>query len=127
MLATAGQVRKATHAGWPLVAQTEIRNAETGLRAIIEYPVKTMNIHDGKDLYQVDTGPIAFPDLSQRRERLADGISLAFVAFNTPGFADFVIEDVTPIREGGREVTRVRHYSRIVSLPAVNRLFGIRG
>ena len=39
-----GPAAAATMAGEPLVAYTEITNAETGLRAVVEYPVKTMNV-----------------------------------------------------------------------------------
>ena len=111
----------ATYAGDPLVAQTEISNDETGLRAVIEYPVKSMNTNREKGAYQVDTGPVAFPDLSQRRNGChADAISLAFVAFNAPHFADFVLE--VPTRVGGEEV---HHFSQVLSLPANNRLFSV--
>jgi len=117
------EIREATHSGVPIVAQTEISDPRTRLRAIIEFPVKTMNIHDQRDLYQVDSGPVAFPDLSRRFARPAESLSLAFVAFNAPGSADFVIEGPTPISEAGREVARVFHHSRLESLPAANRLF----
>ena len=113
------EIREATHSGVPIVAQTEITDSRTRLRAIIEFPVKTMNIHDGRDLYQVDSGPVAFPDLSRRYTRPAESLSLAFVAFNAPGSADFVVEEPTAIPDAGR----VHHYSRLQSLPAVNRLF----
>ena len=43
---------------------TQVRNEETGLQAIMEYPVKTMNTNRANDIYQVDTGPVAFPDLT---------------------------------------------------------------
>jgi hypothetical protein len=121
LLDSNARIREATHAGWPLVAQTEIHDAASGLRAILEYPVKTMNIHDEKDLYQVDTGPVALPDLS-RHEPLAGSISLAFVAFNAPHFADFVIETPTSAGEG----VWVHHYAKIVSRQAENRLYAIR-
>ena len=110
----------ATYACDPLVAQTEISNDKTGLRAVIEYPVKSMNTNREKGAYQVDTGPVAFPDLGERRKRHADGISLAFVAFNAPHFADFVLE--VPTRVGGEEV---HHFSQVLSLPANNRLFSV--
>ena len=84
-------------AGIPIVAQTELYHQETGLRAILEYPVKTMNISVPKKMYQVDTGPVAFPDLTRRTERLVDCLSLAFVAFNAPHTADFVTEQPTPV------------------------------
>ena len=58
----------------------------------MEYPVKTMNTNRANDIYQVDTGPVAFPDLSQRHARHVDALSLAFVVFNAPHFADFVLE-----------------------------------
>lgn len=122
LLDSTAAIRKATHDGLPLVSQTEFANEATGLRAIIEYPVKTMNIHDAKDLYQVDTGPVAFPDLSRRWDRLADSISLAFVAFNAPGFADFVIEAETVTPNGAR----VEHYSKRATVTGVNRLFAVR-
>jgi hypothetical protein len=118
-------IRRASHEGHAIVAQTELADSSTGLRAIIEFPVKTLNIHDERNLYQVDTGPIAFPDLSQRFGSFAEALSLAFIAFNAPHFADFVIEDVTPLKEADREVARVRHFERVVSLPAQNRLYAL--
>ncbi len=126
-LLTTADIHEATAKALPLVAQTEISQAKTGLRAIIEFPVKTINIRDEEPTYQVDTGPVAFPDLSQRYDRWAEALSLAFVAFNAPHFADFVIEDETPIIQDNQELTRVHHYSRILSLPANNRVFAIEG
>jgi len=116
----------ATYAFKPVVAQTEIANAETGLRAIIEYPVKTLNTSRERKIYQVDTGPVAWPDLSRRAERLVDTLSLAFVAFNAPHFADFVIEEPTPAKllvESDDQTPQVYHYSRKISLSATNRLY----
>jgi hypothetical protein len=122
-LATTQDIREATHAGLPIVTQTEISNEATSLRALIECPVKTMNISDERDLYQVDTGPVLFPDLSQAYDTPADRLSLAFIAFNAPHFADFVIEAPTPLLCDGEEVGRVHHYSRRVSLKATHRVF----
>ena len=117
-------IREETYRFAPLVSQTEIRNDDTGLSALIECPVKTMNTRREDDRYQVDTGPIAFPDLSKRPERLVDCLSLAFVAFNTPHFADFVIEAPTAVDPANPDL-KVHHYSKIVSLPSRNRLFAV--
>ena len=114
-------VREATYDSVPIVAQTEVQNEETGLQAIMECPVKTMNTNRANDIYQVDTGPVAFPDLSQRHARHVDVLSLAFVVFNAPHFADFVLE--APTRVGDEQVY---HYSKLVSLAAVNRLYAVR-
>ena len=126
LLPDAAAALQTTYDNIPLIAQTEIWNEETGLRAIMEYPVKTMNTIRATNTYQVDTGPLAYPDLSQQSERLIECLSLAFVAFNVPDFADFVIEALTPIDEkgvGGQELCRVHHYSKIVNHDAENRLF----
>ena len=118
------QIRDETYRFVPIVSQTEIWNDDSGLRALIECPVKTMNTVRLDDIYQVDTGPIAFPDLSTRREKLVDLLDLAFVAFNVPDFADFVIEAPTVV-DAAQSDLQVHHYSRIVSLPARNRVFAV--
>lgn len=119
------EIRDVTAAALPIVSRTEIANPQTKLRAVIECPVKTMNIaHPGK-IYQVDTGPIAFADISRRAEPLIDCLSLAFVAFNAPHFADFIIEQPTAVSEGGKELCKIYHYSNPFSLPAKNTLFAL--
>ena len=128
-LASNEAILQATYEFRPIVAQTEIWDDGTGLRAIVEYPIKTMNIIRASKTYQVDTGPVAFPDLQKRYERQVESLALAFVAFNTPHFADFVIEVPTPIRENGnegKEVCQVHHYSQLLSLDAENRLYAIK-
>jgi hypothetical protein len=119
-LRTFAEIRDATAAGLPIVTQTEIRNDKTGLRAVIECPTKTMNISLLKSMYQVDTGPIAFPDLSKRFDVPIDCLSVAFIVFNAPHFADFVTERPTPVVENGREKTMIYHFSAPFSLPAKN-------
>ncbi len=114
------KIRDATAAGLPIVSQTEIANPGSGLRATIECPVKTMNISHDKRMYQVDTGPIAFPDLSKQFDPPIDCLSLAFVVFNAPHFADFVVEQPTPVTEDGQERCKIHHYSLPFSLPAKN-------
>ena len=125
-LITPEDVLKATHQWYPIVAQTEIRNGTTGLRAVIEYPVKTMNTRKRGIVFQVDTGPIIYPELGQRSGRLVDTISLAFVAFNAPHFADFVVEVPTAIGSSQEtDDTQIYHYSRRISLAAENRLYAL--
>lgn len=116
------QIRDATAQGVPLVSQTELINEETSLKAVIECPVKTMNISLEKRMYQTDTGPIAFPDLTRKTEPLINCLSLAFVAFNQSHFADFVIEQPTPVIEDELELCKIYHYSNPISLPATNRI-----
>ena len=121
-LSTWEQIRDATASGVPIVAQTELVNHDGSLAAVIECPVKTMNISLEKQMYQVDTGPIAFPDLQERTAPLIGCLRLAFVAFNRDDFADFVIEQPTPVVDEGKEQCNIYHYSNPISLPATNRI-----
>lgn len=123
-ITTFEEIAMATHQGRPLVAVTELRNEEAGLSATIECPVKTMNIREYDRCYQVDTGPVAWPDLTDRSDRLIDLLSLAFIAFNAPHFADFVIEEPTVIGEGNA-APLAYHFSKLVSLPATNKLYAV--
>jgi len=125
VLDTWEQIRDATAAALPLVTQTEIANPDTGLRAIIECPTKTMNVSIDKRMYQVDTGSVAFPDLTKRHEPEIECLSLAFIAFNAPHFADFVVEQPTPVTEDGTAKCDVYHYSNPFSLPANNRVLAL--
>jgi len=125
VLETWEQIRDATAAAIPIVTQTELENEETGLRAIIECPTKTMNVSIEKQLYQVDTGPVAHPDLSKRYEPPIDCLSVAFIAFNAPDFADFVIEQPTPVVVDGEEKTKIYHFSSPFSIPAKNRILAL--
>lgn len=124
-LRTWEEMRDYTAAGIPIVTQTEIENAETGLKAVIESPCKTMNISHVKKMYQVDHGPVALPDLSKRFEPQIDCLRLAFIAFNTPDFADFVIEGPTPVKVDGKEVVKVNHYSHLETYKSTNRVIAL--
>ena len=124
-LKTFEEIRDVTATDTPLAAQTEITNKETGLRCVIEYPVKTMNIDLDNSIYQSDTGPVAFPDLGKRFEPAVDSVRLAFAVFNAPHFCDFVIEQPTPIVRDEKEICRVYHYSDPVSFPAKNRVLAV--
>ncbi|MDD9988992.1 MAG: hypothetical protein OXQ31_22165 [Spirochaetaceae bacterium] len=126
-------VAAATDAGHGIVAQTEIADAGTGTRAVIEYPVKTMNVSragypaagDGS-VWQTDTGPIGVPDLSRRHDPPVACFSLGFIAVASrqPDAADFVLERPTALARPHADVS-VLHFSAPFSRPATNRLFGI--
>ena len=76
-------------------------------------------------MYQVDTGPIAFPNLKLRCKPTIDCLRLAFIVFNTPHFADFVIEQPTNVTKDNNELCKVYHYSDPFSLKARNTVFAV--
>ena len=108
----------------PLVGRVEIE--EESLRAVLEFPIKTMNANDIEDKYQVDTGPLPFPDFGVDVDLHVKRLSPAYVAYNAPHFADFVIQQPLPVLVAGTEVTKVAHYSNPMSLQARTQVIAVR-
>ena len=121
-------VAEASSAGTPIIGRTVLADSGTRLRAELEYPIKTINIRYRPDVYQFDTGPVLFPDLSVHREVWADYLSLAFLAYETrtDGHADFVIESPVPVGPDPG-APRVMHYDRHEHRPAVNTIWQVTG
>lgn len=124
-LASNAEILEATYTNVPIIAQVEIADTGSGLRAFVECPVKTMNMNRERQQYQVDSGPVMLPDL-ERHERSVEGLRLAYVAFNVPQFADFVVEAPTVIGKVSA-TAEVYHYSDLISLQTTNRLFALDG
>ncbi len=74
----------------PIVVQTTLRNEQSGLTAALEYPVRTMNYHPERGRFQVDTGPLIYPDLDVDAGHPIDRCRLAHTIFNTLTTAEFV-------------------------------------
>lgn len=89
--------------------------------AVIEYPMKTINANERDWVWQPDTGPVLFPDLSREAEDLIGGLELAFVAYNTFAWAEFILRVPTPLTD---EI-RVHHYSKRVRVDCVNQLIDL--
>ncbi len=125
LLDTFDKIREATLEGVPIVTQTEIKNDSTGLAALIECPCKTMNINAQTRMYQTDTGPVVLPDLARHYAEPMDALRLAYIAFNAPHFADFVIESPVPVTDNGKTVASVLHYAELATFKAVNRIYAV--
>ncbi|MCH7728792.1 MAG: exo-alpha-sialidase [Planctomycetes bacterium] len=98
VLRTPEEIFAAMQAGKQIVGQTELRDDATGRVAVIEYPVKTINFERDRKDWQVDTGPVILPDLSAPPERWSEKFQLAHIAFRTPYWADFIIDQPTPVQ-----------------------------
>ena len=103
-----------------LVGRTEIWDDAQGVSAVIEYPIKTMNIHPEWKRFQVDTGPLLFPDLSRTVERRIQCFSIAFVCYNTFDLAEFILRVPISIGDPNSEIQSALEYSDIRRLPAKN-------
>ena len=124
VLADSQAVVEATLANRVVNGRTEIADPSGRYRAAIEFPVKTMNVNDVRQAYQVDTGPILLPDFTSRKPRMVERFVLAFVAYNKPDEAWFAIQEPTAVAQGRPE--KVSTYSRVVSMKASNRVLALR-
>jgi|GEM_PF-877773 len=90
-LTTDQAIVDATLRNLPLVARTEVVSADGRSRAVMEYPVTTMNVEPQKRIWQVDTGPVLFADFDleagTRIERMVPG----FVVYNRRDYAEWTL------------------------------------
>jgi hypothetical protein len=121
-LTTDDAVIAATLRNLPINAKTEIWDDASGLRAILEYPIRTMNYHVERRRFQVDTGPLIFPDLSATVEYPIDRCALAHIIYNRFDRAEFICKRPTPVMHEGQEIARIQHYSDVRSMPAKHTL-----
>ncbi len=121
VLATPAEMVRASLDNVPLVGRVEIASPDGSASAALEFPIKTMNANDIETIYQVDTGPWAVPDFTLPAQRQIERLLPAYVAYNAPDFADFVVQQPLAL-EGG---TRVTHYSRLLSLPATTAVIAL--
>ncbi len=117
-------VHDAVLAGLPIVARVELRDPGTGKHALVECPVKTMNIDTELGGWQVDTGPVAWPDLTRIDGCFADTLRLAYVVFNTDDYVEAVVEALTDVGSPERPA-RVYHYSALETHESRNSLYAV--
>jgi len=119
VLTDSAEIVQATLNNEPLVGQVTVLDARDQPRALLEFPIKTMNVNDIEDLFQVDTGPVLLPELEWHGEHILEGVNLAFVAFNGFASAEFIVQQPTPVSSTPDAVV-VYHYSRTLVLPTRN-------
>lgn len=122
-LVNSEQIIQSTKANKALIGRTTIWNEVKSIRAIIEYPIKTINVNHDHGLFQVDTGPLPFPDLTCSSECSIEWFSVAFVCYNAFDIAEFILRKPTPVMDDGRELCKVVTYSDIRRVPAQNNIY----
>ena len=109
----------------PIVARTEIKDEASGRRAVLEYPIHTMNFLTSRRRFQVDTGPLIFPDFSRKTDSWITLFAVAHTCYNTFDRAEFILRRPTPVIRDGVSVCEFTHYSDIRRLSARNRFFEV--
>ena len=118
-LDSAQEIVEAVLANQNLVARTELENDR--YHALIEHPVKTINANERDWIYQTDTGPVLFPDLSVEPDAMLTSLELAYSAFNCPDWIEFIVRRVTPTTSD----VSVYHYSDAVRCDSRNQMLRI--
>ena len=121
-LADTAAIVAATLDNRPLVARTELRDPGRGLRALLEYPVKTMNVLREPPRFQVDTGPLIRPDFTSTAEHPIERLEMAYVAYNTFDRAEFIQREPTTIPAVDRPLAQTTDYSLVETLSARNQI-----
>ena len=118
-LDSAQEIVEAVLANQNLVARTELENDR--YHALIEHPVKTINANERDWIYQTDTGPVLFTDLSVEPDAMLTSLELAYSAFNCPDWIEFIVRRVTPTTSD----VSVYHYSDAVRCDSRNQMLRI--
>lgn len=118
MLSTNEEIVQATLANRPLIGQTELRDDARGLRAVLTYPIKTMNVLMSPPRFQVDTGPLLWPDFASTADKPIERFEMAYLLYNTFDRAEFILRRPVPIPESGQPIAQTTDYSELIIGPA---------
>jgi hypothetical protein len=114
------EVVQATLDNRRLVAHTELTDPATGARAVIDYPIKTMNVRKFPASFQVDTGPLLVPrwDASDQPGPLR--FDVAHVVYWQRDRAEFVLRRPHTVGEGSGGPIEVTDYAELRFESATN-------
>jgi hypothetical protein len=118
------EVVQATLANRRLVARTELTDETTGARAIIDYPVKTMNVRRDPMSFQVDTGPILVPRWDAASIAAPLRFDVAHAVYWKRDRAEFVLRRPHTVGEGSAGPVQVTDYSELRFDTAINSILG---
>ena len=107
----------------PFMARTELWDEARGLRALLEYPVRTMNAYMDANEFQVDTGPLIVPDFAREADRTIERFDMAYVLYNTFDKAEFVLRKPVQVAESGDESILITDYSQVRVVPARHEIY----
>ena len=119
-LDTVEDIINATLADEIIVGRT-VFTTQDRYEVTINYPIKTMNANEREWIYQTDTGPILFPDLTLPYDDPIESFYLAYIAFNHSDWAELILQVPTVLTD---ELS-VNHYSKAIHLDTHNSLYRV--
>lgn len=124
-LSTDQDVVAAAREGAMIMARTTVSDEASGQTVVVEYPVTTINYSESLSRFQVDTGPILWPDFDSKMPLIVAKTRLAYIAYNTYSDGEVVLRVPTAITSGFRELARTWYYSQVERISAKHELFRI--
>ena len=123
-----GAIVTATLANRPLIARTELRDEGGRQRAVLEYPVRTMNvlpvqapgIQRDPPQFQVDTGPLIVPDFGSTADRQIERFDMGYVVYQEFDQAEFILRRPVPVPAAEQPATETTDYSAVRIVAARN-------
>ena len=112
-----------TLGGETLVGMTRLADPERGWEARLEYPIPYMNVHPPENRFQVDVGPILYPDFTSAAELVVDRLQFAYVMYNQLDEAEFALRVPTAIGDDSSVATS--HYAHVVKVSAPSELYAL--
>ncbi|SVB80847.1 uncharacterized protein METZ01_LOCUS233701 [marine metagenome] len=122
-LRTTDDIITATLGGESMVGVTTLADSKNGGETRLEYPIPYVNVHRPENRFQVDVGPILYPDVASNEPALVDRLQFAYVMYNQLEVAEFALRVPTVI--GGDLSVETQHYSQVVKVPARSELFAL--
>lgn len=105
-----GDIREAILGCVPMNGRTEFSAEDGATRVTLNYPIKICNIAHGRERWQVDTGPILFPDFAAACDLPVGRMRPAYLVFNTPDRAEVAVRRA---KAGGRSTSHFHDSRRI--------------
>jgi hypothetical protein len=124
LLASESDIVAATLANRRLVARTTLRDEETGASASLAYPIKTMNVTQNPDRFQVDTGPLIVPLFESDAAEPIARFAIAHVVYWTFDTAEFVLRRPQTVGERDGQPVEVTDYTEIRITSASHEIWG---
>ena len=116
-LADTSAVVDATLDNRRLVVRTNLTYARLGIVAQLEYPVKTMNVTEDPDQWQIDTGPLILPRVDAEGDDPISWFDVAHVVSCDFEKAEFVLRRPQELGERDGKPLFVTDYSQLVFAP----------
>ena len=97
----------------PLVSITELVDEALGVRAVLEYPVKTMNVLRSPVRFQIDTGPIIVPDFASTADLAVARFDLAHVVYNLFDRGELILRKPVGVGEDAVQLSVTDYSERV--------------